>query len=208
MKLFKVLHGFGCRVSCSEASRLAEFQSYYINSRLRMVYIVISLCTLNLKTVEKLTTHSSSPVELVNTLITDIIDVIVPTMPPTTPNKMINIFFAKWRPDPFLDTNESIIGGNTEKYRVKNHIIIACEIPKARRDEAQAPIRAIKSPRSGIAIASEHVNKTRKSFRKNTLQNPQSRFSMITAMGIKNCNPYDTKIANMYISFTDMYKVS
>jgi hypothetical protein len=31
---------------------------------------------------------------------------------------------------------------------------------------------------------------------------------MITAIGIKNCNPYDTKIANMYISFTDMYKVS
>ena len=49
----------------------------------------------DLKTVKKLTTHSSSPVELVNTLITDIIDVIVPTIPPTTPNKMINIFFAK-----------------------------------------------------------------------------------------------------------------
>ena len=82
------------------------------------------------------------------------------------------------------------------------------KLPKARRDEAQAPIRAIKSPKSGIAIANEHVNKTRISFRKNTLQNPQSRFSMITAIGIKNCNPYDTNIANMYISFTDMYKVS
>ena len=38
----------------------------------------------DLKTVKTLTTHSSSPVELVNTLITDIIDVIVPTMKDAT----------------------------------------------------------------------------------------------------------------------------
>ena len=34
-------------------------------------------------------------------------------------------------------------------------------LPSARRDEAHAPIRAIKSPKSGIAIAHKQVNKTK-----------------------------------------------
>ena len=99
--------------------------------------------------VKKLTIHSSSPSGELSTLTTDIIEVAVPIIPPVMPNTIINIFLLSPSPDELRFVSKSISGGKTS----------------ASKDDAQAPIKAIKSPKSGMAIASPQVNRTKTSFK-------------------------------------------
>ena len=58
--------------------------------------------------------HSSSPSGDVRTFITDLTEVAVPTMPPKSPNTIINIFFASFGPDDSRLVRISIRGGKTK----------------------------------------------------------------------------------------------
>ena len=73
----------------------------------------------------------------------------VPIIPPVMPNAIINIFLLSLNPDELRFVSKSIRGGKTN----------------ASKDDAQAPIKAIKSPKSGIAIARAQVNRTKTSFK-------------------------------------------
>ena len=61
-----------------------------------------------------LTVQSSSPSGEVRTATTDMIEVTVPTIPPTIPKLIINIFFVSDNGETERFVNKSINGGNTK----------------------------------------------------------------------------------------------